>query len=366
MSSIEELDEVAGQMTVGAGVILEAAQEAAKRSGRELTLDHGARSAATLGGMAATDAGGSMALRYGTMRSHVVGLEAVLADGSVVSRLSGLIKDNAGYRWPDVLVGSEGTLAVITRLGLRLAELAPRRVSALFGASSFYDALGLLGSLRAHAPSLRAADFFTADGLELVCRHRKLRPPLRGEPPIYVIVECAGRGDLLEELAAAAQDAGGREDVVIADDSAGHDRLWLYRDGQNEAVRADGVPHKLDVSVPLARLSQFVDALRDMLADERPGARLVLYGHLGDGNLHVNILGLDVADSAIDGAVLRLAAGHGGSISAEHGVGVAKVGWLDLVRSREEIALMRSIKAAFDPAGLLSPGRVLPRVDGPG
>ena len=357
MSALEEIDEVAGQMIAGAGVVLADAQVAATRVGRELTIDHGARSAATLGGMAATDAGGAMALRYGTMRSHVVGLEAVLADGRTVSRMSGLIKDNAGYRWPDLLVGSEGTLAVITRLRVRLGELPPRRLSALFGATSFEHALGLLRSLLEKAPSLRAADFFTAEGLELVCRHRDLRPPLSAERPIYLIVECAGRGDLLEELAAV--DPEGHGEVVVADDTLGQARLWEYRDAQNEAIRANGVPHKLDVSVPLTRIASFAEDLRALLDAERPTARLVLYGHLGDGNLHVNVLGLDPDDSEADEAVLRLAVGHGGTISAEHGVGIAKARWLDLVRSEEEIALMRSIKTAFDPGGVLSPGRVL-------
>jgi FAD/FMN-containing dehydrogenase len=357
MSALEEIDEVAGQMTAGAGMVLADAQAAATGAGRELTLDHGARSAATLGGMAATDAGGAMALRFGTMRSHVVGLEAVLADGRTVSRMSGLIKDNAGYRWPDVLVGSEGTLAVITRLRVRLGELPPRRISALFGATSFEHALGLLMALREKVPSLRAVDFFTAEGLELVCRHRDLRPPLAAERPIYVIVECAGHGDLVEELAAV--DPEGREEVVVADDTLGQARLWEYRDAQNEAIRANGVPHKLDVSVPLTRIASFAEDLRGLLTAERPAGRLVLYGHLGDGNLHVNVLGLDPDDSEADEAVLRLAVRHGGTISAEHGVGIAKARWLDLVRSEEEIALMRSIKAAFDPGGVLSPGRVL-------
>jgi FAD/FMN-containing dehydrogenase len=357
LSALEEIDEVAGQMTVGAGMVLGDAQAAATRAGRELTLDHGARSAATLGGMAATDAGGAMALRYGTTRSHVVGLEAVLADGRTVSRMSGLIKDNAGYRWPDLLVGSEGTLAVITRLRLKLAEPPPQRISALFGATSIEHAMALLGSLREHVPSLRAADFFTAEGLELVCRHRDLRPPLAAERPIYLIVECAGRGDLLEELAAVDPD--GREEIAVADDTLGQTRLWEYRDAHNEAIRANGVPHKLDVSVPLAAIAGFVADLRALLAADWPEALLVLYGHLGDGNLHVNILGLDPEDGAVDEAVLRLATGRGGTISAEHGVGIAKVKWLGLVRSEEEIALMRSLKTAFDPAGVLSPGRVL-------
>ncbi|HST56237.1 MAG TPA: FAD-binding oxidoreductase [Solirubrobacteraceae bacterium] len=366
MSAIDVLDESAHQLTAGAGATLADAQRAASAAGFELTLDHGARSAATLGGLAATDAGGSLALRYGTMRRHVTGVEAVLADGRVVSRLSGLMKDNAGYRWHDLLVGSEGTLAVITRVRLAVAPPAGRRVSALFGVRSFSAALALLSSLRAHVPGLRAADFFTADGLELVCGQRRLSRPLRAPHRLYVVVECAGDGDLIAQLTGAAR--AGREssaidldaDVVVADDSGARARLWAYRDAQNEAIRANGVPHKLDVSVPLGQLPAFAHELAELLETQRPAARLVLYGHLGDGNVHVNILGLDESDERVDELVLRLAATHGGTISAEHGVGVAKVKWLGLVRSAEEIALMRSLKAAFDPDGVLSPGRVLP------
>ena len=402
MTTLEQLDGFAGQITVDAGVTLADAQAAAKRGGFELTIDHGARSSATIGGMAATDAGGSLALRYGTMRRQVVGIEGVLADGRIVSRMSGLLKDNAGYRWQELLVGSEGTLAVITRVRLALAELQPRGVTTLFGASSFVDALSLLRALRAHAPSMRAADFFTAAGAELVCSHRRLPPPLASAPPVYVIVDCVGRGDLVEQLAVAARaseeekfgerrgpaegngglageaaagdlstvdvgagdsaDVGGRteRDVVVAQDSAAAARLWDYRDAQNESIRAAGVAHKLDVSIPLAQLAWFVRALEGLLASQRPEAKLVLYGHLGDGNLHVNLLGLRDSDLGIDEAVLQLAALHGGTISAEHGVGVAKARWLGLVRSAEEIELMRSIKHAFDPDGILAPGRILP------
>jgi FAD/FMN-containing dehydrogenase len=360
LAGVEEVDEVSMQMTAGAGTTLEEAQGVARSRGLELTIDHGARSAATLGGMAATDAGGAMALRHGTMRHHVVGLEAVTAQGQVLSRLSGMLKDNAGYRWPDLLVGSEGTLAVITRLRLALSPAPAQRASALFALPSLAGAQALLAALRTGASSLRAADFLTGEALELVCAHRGVEAPFREGSPMYVIVECAGAGDVVEELAGAASDESLYRDVAVADDSAGQERLWAYREAVNEAVRAQGVPHKLDVSVPLSALGAFARDLEVLLAEGWPMARLVLFGHLGDGNLHVNVLGLDPEDWSADEAILRLVACHGGSISAEHGVGVAKVGHLGLVRSPEELALMSSLKRAFDPEWLLNPGCVLP------
>jgi FAD/FMN-containing dehydrogenase len=359
LTEIEAVDAATGQVSVGAGATLAALQEAARHHGLDAALDFPARDSATIGGAVACDAGGPRALRYGTARARVAGLEAVLADGAVVSRLSGLAKDNAGYDLPALLVGSEGTLAVITRVRWRLAPLLGARVAALVGLRSIEEAASLLSALRAGAPSLESCDFFMQEGMRLVLDHQRRESPLRTRSPVYVLCECAARSDPTEELADALATAGA-EDAVIADDTASRERLWALREGHAEAIGAAGVPHKLDVGVPLAELPRFVDAIPRAVG-QTGGERAIVFGHLGDGNVHVNVLGADPNDEAVDDAVLKLVLECGGTISAEHGVGVAKARWLERARGRAEVAAMRAIKDALDPQGLLNPGAVLTR-----
>jgi FAD/FMN-containing dehydrogenase len=287
------------------------------------------------------------------MRARVAGLQAVLADGSVVDRRTGVLKDNAGYDLPALLIGSEGTLGVITAVRVQLVPRLPERVVALIGLSTVGEAADLLARLRRSAPSLESADFFLDDGLQLVLDHLRVSAPLEPRPPVYAIVELAGRTDVTEELA----DALGDVDAVVGTDGPDRDRLWRLREAHTEAIAAQGVAHKLDVGVPLDRLAGFLDAVPETVADVAPDARAVLFGHLGDGNVHVNVLGAD--GDAVDAAVLELVARCGGTISAEHGVGVAKARWLALTRSEAEIAAMRAIKRALDPQGILNPGAVL-------
>jgi FAD/FMN-containing dehydrogenase len=356
LDRIEELDPDAAQVTVGAGVILENLQAHVRERGFDFGVDHAGRGSATLGGMAATNAGGPYAIRYGSMRAQVAGAEAVLADGRVVSRLAGLEKDNAGLDLTGLLVGSEGTLAVITRLRLRLVPLLPARVTALAAVPDLERGLELLRRLRLEAPSLHAVDYFHAHGLGRVCERHGLSLPFRTDDEVYLVVECAARDDPSEELAAVAELAG---ETAVATDERGRAALWAYRELQNETLTALGVPHKLDVSVPVSRVPAFERDVAAAVAELVPGAELFLYGHLGDGNVHVNVVGPPVADTRIDEAVLRLVARHGGSIAAEHGVGLAKTEWLALSRSEDEIAVLRDLKRALDPGNLLNPGRVL-------
>jgi FAD/FMN-containing dehydrogenase len=357
LASIGDVDEAIGQVTVGAGATLAALQDAAKAAGQDAALDFGARDSCTVGGVVACDAGGARALRHGTARAHVAGLEAVLADGSVVSRLAGLTKDNAGYDLPELLVGSEGTLGIITRVRWKLAPLLSARVAALVGVNTAGEAAALLASLRAHAPSLESCDFFLDEGLDLVLSHQQRESPIRDRSPLYVLAECAAQSDPTEELAAALQDAG-IDDALIADDTASRRGLWTLREGHTDAINAVGVPHKLDVGVPLHELGGFIDQVPRVV--QRAGAsRVILFGHLGDGNVHVNVLGADPDDSRVDDAVLGLALECGGTISAEHGVGVAKAAWLERARGSVDLAAMRAIKRALDPQNLLNPGAVL-------
>ncbi len=359
VGSFGAVDPATLQVSCGAGVTLAALADHARAAGLDVGLDLGARDSATIGGIVATNAGGARALRYGTARARVAGLEAVLAGGGRVSRMGGLLKDNAGYDLPALLVGSEGTLGVITAVRWRLVPLLPARVAALIPVESVAAAASLLGVLRTRVPSLEAAEFFLDDGLSLVLDYLRVGSPVARRAPVYVLVECAASVDPLDELAAALEVAG-VDDAVVADDSASRLRLWRLREAHTEAIGAAGVPHKIDVGVPLDRLGSFLADVPSVVSRVAPGARTYLFGHLGDGNVHVNVLGPPDDDESVEEAVLRLVAGCGGTISAEHGVGRAKARWLSLVRSDQEIAAMATVKRALDPDGVLNPGAVLP------
>jgi FAD/FMN-containing dehydrogenase len=358
LDALGDADAALGQVTAGAGVTLAALQEACRALGQDAGLDFAARDSCTVGGVVACDAGGARALRHGTARRRVVGLEAVLADGSVIRRLAGLPKDNAGYDLGRLLVGSEGTLGVVTGVRWQTSVRMTARVTALVGVESATAAADLLAALRTHAPSLESCDFLLDDGLRLVLEHQRRSSPLAQRAPVYVVAECAARSDPTDELAAALE-AAGVQDAVVADDTRGRESLWRLREGHTEAINALGVPHKLDVGIPLGRLGDFLDAVPGVVGSAVDGARTILFGHLGDGNVHVNVVGPAAEDERADDAVLELAVACGGTISAEHGVGVAKARWLERARGRDEVAAMRAVKRALDPDGLLNPGVVL-------
>lgn len=361
LAAMDPVDPVSGQVTVGAGVTLSALQAAVRPAGFDFGVDFAARESCTLGGMVATNAGGERVLRWGVTRAQVAGVEAVLADGTVVSRLAGLPKDNTGYDLPGLLTGSEGTLAVLTRLRLRLVPLLTARTVVLMGLDSVADAVSVVLRLRA-LPSLEAAELFLADGLALVRSHLGAPPPLADDWPVLLLAECAARRDPSEEVLELLGDCAEIRDAVVAGDATGRAGLWRYREAHTEAINAAGVPVKLDVAVPLPLLAEAVAALPATVDTACPGARTVLFGHANEGNLHVNVLGAadPLSAHAVETAVLELVAGMGGSISAEHGVGRAKREWLPLCRSESEIATMRAIKQALDPRGLLNPGVLLP------
>jgi FAD/FMN-containing dehydrogenase len=359
LDEIEPVDVVSGQVTVGAGVTLSRLQQQVRPLGLDYGVDFAARESCTVGGMAATNAGGERVLRYGTTRAQVLGVEAVLADGTVVSRLGGLPKDNTGYDMVSLLVGSEGTLGVLTRLRLRLVPLYPGRAVALVAVDDTAAAVALVTRLRGALPSLEAAELFLAAGLALVREKTGLPAPFAEEHPAYVLVECAQRADPTDELLAALEECAEVRDATVATDVRGRHALWAYRESHTEAINAAGVPVKLDVAVPLPALADCVASLPKTIAAACPAARPILFGHVNEGNLHVNVLdALDRAEQVED-AVLRLVASYSGSISAEHGVGRAKRAWLGLSRSPVELTMMRGIKNALDPGGLLNPGVLL-------
>jgi len=299
-------------------------------------------------------------LRHGPMRRQVIGLEAVTSTGSVLRRLPGMLKDNTGYDLAGLLAGSEGTLAVITRVRLRLVPPLPHRAVALLGLADAATVIAVAGDLRRRLPSLLAAELVTREGLDLVLRHAQLEPPFATPFPAYLLVETASaHGDPLDVLAAALEDFDA-SDVAVATDAAGRHRLWQLRERHTEAVNAEGVPHKLDVSVPIACLAELVDRVGPAVHEVAPDAQVISYGHVGDGNLHVNVLGPPPDDHAVDDAVLELVLSLGGSISAEHGIGVAKARWLVRDRGEADVAAMRAVKRALDPAGVMNPGVIFP------
>jgi FAD/FMN-containing dehydrogenase len=360
MADVEPVDPLGGEVTVGAGATLSAVQAAARASGWEVGVDLGARDSATIGGMVATNAGGVHVLRHGPMRRQVIGLEAVTSTGSVLRRLPGMLKDNTGYDLAGLLAGSEGTLAVITRVRLRLVPPLPHRAVALLGLADAATVIAVAGDLRRRLPSLLAAELVTRAGLDLVLRHAQLEPPFATPFPAYLLVETASaHGDPLDVLAAALEDFDA-SDVAVATDAAGRHRLWQLRERHTEAVNAEGVPHKLDVSVPIACLAELVDRVGPAVHEVAPDAQVISYGHVGDGNLHVNVLGPPPDDHAVDDAVLELVLSLGGSISAEHGIGVAKARWLVRDRGDADVAAMRAVKRALDPAGVMNPGVIFP------
>jgi hypothetical protein len=299
----------------------------------------------------------------GHKRNQVLGLEAVLADGTVVGRVPGLRKDNTGYDLAGLLTGSEGTLAVITRVHLALVPYLPDRVVALCALEGFADALTVSAALRKRVDSLVALEVFFADGLALVCEHAGLGPPFGRSYAAYLLIECAGRAGsaarLVDELAGVLAECPQVQATAVAVDAASRERLWAYRERHTEAINAAGIPHKLDVTLPFDQLVDFERAVRARLNEVTPRARVVCFGHLGDGNLHVNVLGPPPDDSEVDDAVFDLVAAMGGSISAEHGIGIAKRAALERLASPADIAAMRAIKLALDPRGILNPGVLL-------
>ncbi|MGH8775235.1 MAG: FAD-binding oxidoreductase [Jiangellaceae bacterium] len=363
LDEIEGADPLARTLAAGAGVTLAAAQKAAESVGLMLGIDLAARESATLGGAVATNAGGLRVVKHGPTRAQLLGIEAVLADGSVLRRLTGLAKDNVGYDLPGLLAGSEGTLGVITNVLMRLVSPPAHVHVALVGVPSLDAAAQVLAGVRRTGLTIEAAEFFHADGLALVRSWLGLRAPFPEGHPTYLLLETSGGTE--EEVVDAFADQAGLVGYGTFEPAPGS-RLWAYREGHTEAVNAAAVaqgsaPVKLDVALPVRRHEQFETALRASVAERFPDAQVVTFGHLAEGNSHVNVLGVPPAKvEDVTDVVLRLVVDHGGSISAEHGVGQARRPWLSLARSPVDIAAMQAIKRALDPRGVLSPGTLLP------
>ena len=366
MNRIEGVDTINRTMTVEAGAVLQTVQERADAAGLMYPLDLGGRGSCTIGGNIATNAGGNRVLRYGMTRDNVLGLEAVLADGTVVSSMNEMIKNNAGYDLKQLFIGTEGSLGVVTRAVLRLRE-KPRSQETLLVAVDEFDKLpALLKLMDARlGGALSAFEVMWRNFYALVTTPpAKQRPPLAQTHPYYALIEAMG-GDAkadrarVEAALAEAHDAGLVVDAVVAQSEAQRLQLWAMRDDVEQCARF-GTLHIFDVSLPIPQMEAYVAAVNERLAGDFDAFHNFAFGHIADGNLHFGICGIDDADAKtkVKRAVYEPLAGIGGSISAEHGVGLDKKPYLHLSRNEAEVALMRALKQALDPKGLLNAGKV--------
>ena len=366
MDAIEGIDVDGSTMTVQAGATLQAVQEAADAAGLMFALDIGARGSCRVGGNAATNAGGNRVLRFGMMRDLVLGVEAVLADGTVVSAMNTMLKDNAGYDVKQLFLGSEGTLGVITRLVLRLHP-KPRSACTALVALADYDAvLRLLRIARERlGPTLAAFEAMWPDFYAFAAAQLPQASPLPPGGRLHVLLESLGTDPardaaLFEEALAAAIDDGCVADAVIAQSERERRAIWAVRDASSELRRAFSPHVDYDVSLPVGRIGAFVPECAARLRAACADVGIVNFGHVADGNLHVSVqtragrFAKDDADRIVYGAVAEWR----GSVSAEHGIGLLKKAYLGHSRSDAEIALMRRLKAALDPGGILNPGKV--------
>ena len=372
MDAIRAVDAAGLTITVEAGAILEHVHAAAAAAACAFPLSLGAKGSATIGGLIATNAGGVQVLRHGTMRALVAGLEAVLPDGTVLNQLTGLAKDNSGYDIKQLLIGAEGTLGIVTAATLRLVPAPPHRAVGWVGLASPHAALALLARLRiASGGQVESFELMPAAGLALTLRHvAGTRPPLAGSHDWHVLVELAGPAELdqvLEKAFGAALTAGEIEDATIAVSGAQAAALWRLREELPEAERRDGPALHHDISVAVAAMPDFaVDAAAAVEA-RFSGARVLAFGHLGDGNLHFNVRPPEVRGAdwlaaegpAATAFVYDLVTAAGGSISAEHGIGTVKRALLARVGDPAKLAAMRAVKAALDPLGIMNPGKIL-------
>lgn len=355
LDQIAELDPLGGQLRAGAGATIADVQAAARSIGWAYGVDWAARDTATVGGSVATDAGGLRFLRHGSTRRQLLGVEAVLGSGDVVSHLPHVEKDNTGYDLASVLCGSEGTLGVVTAARLRLVAPTPPTAVALVGFDSVAAAVDAASALRRSGTDVQAIELMVAAGLDLVGRTFGRPAPLERPAAAVLLVEASDGRDPLRRLAELVGGVVGATTSAVAEDRAGRARLWSYREDHTLAINQLGPPHKLDVTLPAAELAAFVDEVPAIVAGVAPAARTWCFGHAADGNVHVNVTGLDPDDESVADAVFQEVAARRGSISAEHGIGRAKRRWLHLAHGPGDLAAMRALKRAFDPAGVCNP-----------
>ncbi len=355
LTEIGELDTVERRIRIGAGVTLAAVQRAAATAGLLFGVDLAARDSATVGGMASTNAGGLRTVRYGNMGEQIIGLDVALPDGSVVHRHSHVRRDNTGYDLASLFVGAEGTLGVITGLDLRLHPTPSHRVTAICGFADL-DALVEIGRTFRDMDGIAALELIDLRASALTAEHLGVPAPVDGA--WQLLIELAGDTDQTERLADALENAPLCGEPAVGVDATAQQRLWQVRESVAEILGVFGPPLKFDVSLPLSAIEAFAGESGDLVAKHAPEAIPVLFGHIGEGNLHLNLMrcALDAErERYLYSAMMELIARCGGNVSSEHGVGSRKRDYVGMSRTDADIAAMRTVKAAFDPSGYLNP-----------
>ena len=373
LKAFRDIDIADDVLVAEAGVTLTEVHEAALKVGRRFPLDLASQGSATIGGLISTNAGGTAVLRYGTMRGLVLGLEAVLPGGEIWNGLRRLRKDNTGYDLKQLLIGAEGTLGVVTAAALKLYPVLASRAVAIAGVASPAAAVDLLKLAKeVSGGELEAFELICALGMEMAAAKRiGARLPLDSRPPWYVLIETASPRDdvakrVLEDLLGEALSRDLTEDAVIAASEAQAQALWALREGQSEAQKGEGPVWKHDVSLPISRVADFIDQAGQALAARFPGVRIDAFGHVGDGNIHYDVLAPIGGDQARHAEARQAGArivhdlvnSLGGSISAEHGLGIMKTDEARRYKSPVEVAALEAVRLALDPKGIMNP-RVL-------
>lgn len=376
MNRIRSLDTDAGLAIAEAGVILADLDGAAQGEGWRFPLTLGARGTATIGGLVSTNAGGTQVLKFGTMRGLVAGVEAVLADGTIHDGLSALKKDNRGYDLNQLFIGAEGTLAIVTAATLRLAPAIAARGTAWVGVASPHAALKLLRTMQAKTDVIESFEILPAESLDAAIAHvPTARAPLAGRHPWHLLIEATSAttegespSTLLERLLAKALENDDIEDATIATSEAQSDAFWLIRDSLSASERALGPATQHDISIPVEAMPRFMIEAAAACDARFPGTHASGFGHLGDGNVHFHVRAAPGTDAAhwyaedapvVTRFVGDLVTAAGGSISAEHGIGQMKRDELERLSSPARMTALRAIKTAFDPLGILNPGKLV-------
>ena len=366
MRAMGPVDPRALTVRVEAGAITEAVHAHCTPHGLTWPVDFASKGSSTIGGNIATNAGGVKVIRYGLTRHWVLGLVVVTASGEVLHLNGALEKNNTGADLRQLFIGSEGTLGIVTEATLKLAPL-PRRLDVmLFAVADLAGVLALFDAARKGPFVLSAFEMFTDRCFARLARHRSVVMPIAGAPS-YVLVEVEAQSrDAIETWLASLLDRSLVLDGTLAESAAQARSIWELREGISESLSATGLPHKNDIALPIAELAAFCAALDALVAKEWPGFEVCVFGHVGDGNLHVNVMKPDAMPvpeflehaKASDRAMFDLVRAHHGSISAEHGIGLLKKAYLSYSRAPEELAVLRALKKALDPANLLNPGKI--------